>query len=111
MTQPKIMELYEKLGTQEKRAVNRLIRALASGQTTDVELRAICRAVSRNTTNTSTSRPSKSAYILYYKQRYPALRMDLGPQATLGQIAKAAAKEWRELGQKGQAEYYARAWS
>ena len=106
MARPKqIIELHEQLGTQEKRAVNRLVRALASG-VQKAELRSICRSISRNTT--SKPIPSKSAYILYYKARYPVLRAKF-PEASLGTIAKVVGLEWQELGQKGQAEYYEKA--
>ena len=49
MSHHKTMELYEQIGTQEKRAVNRLLKAFASGKVEKAELQSICRSISRNT--------------------------------------------------------------
>jgi hypothetical protein len=100
------MELYNQIGTQEKRAVNRLLKAFASGKVERQELQSICRSISRNTTSASQDAGPKrvSPYILYYKERYPDLRAKM-PEATLGGIAKVVGKEWKALGSK-QAEYY-----
>jgi hypothetical protein len=47
MSNSETMELYNKVGTQEKRAVNRLLRAMASGNVEKSELARVRRSVSR----------------------------------------------------------------
>ena len=98
MSQHKAMDLYEQIGTQEKRAVNRLLKALASGHVKKTELQSICRSISRNTIASQDGAPKRmSPYILYYKERYPDLRAKV-PKASLGGIAKIVGKEWKALG-------------
>ena len=100
------MDLYEQIGTQEKRAVNRLLKALASGKVEKAELSSICRSIARNTSASQDGATKRmSPYILYYKERYPDLRATM-PEASLGGIAKIVGKEWKALGQGGKADYY-----
>jgi hypothetical protein len=109
MSQHKAMDLYAQIGTQEKRAVNRLLKALASGHVTKAKLQSICRSISRNTIASQDEAPKRlSPYILYYKERYPDLRATM-PEASLGDIAKVVGKEWKALGQAKQADYYKQA--
>jgi hypothetical protein len=109
MSHHKTMELYNQIGTQEKRAVNRLLKAFASGNVERQELQSICRSISRNTSASQDAGPKRvSPYILYYKERYADLRENM-PAASLGEIAKVVGKEWKALGQAKQAEYHKQA--
>ena len=97
------MELYNKVGTQEKRAVNRLLRAMASGNVEKSELARVCRSVSRATT--SQDGPKRmSGYILYYKQSYAAER-EKAPSSSLGDIAKVIGRSWKALPQAKRDEF------
>jgi hypothetical protein len=90
--------LYTKLGTQEKRAVNRLLRALTSGKMDEKEVAGICRSVSRLSYAAKEDQQpkKKSGYILYYSEMYPSEKAKQ-PTATLGDIAKTVSKRWKAL--------------
>ena len=84
------MQLYNKIGTQERRAVMRLLRAMASDKVNRGELGSICRSVSRlaSAARSDDGPTCKriSGYILYYKEHYAAERKkhpaaSPGPQA------------------------------
>ena len=47
MSESETMVLYNKLFTQEKRAVNRLLRALARGKVEKAELSKVCHLISK----------------------------------------------------------------
>ena len=83
------------LGTQEKRLVNRLSRALATGKVTRREMKKIGRAISLNT-NEVQQKKRTSGYIEYYAARYQAVRDEM-PKATLGDMAKVVARDWKSL--------------
>jgi hypothetical protein len=101
-----ILELYNGLGTQEKRAVNRLMRGLSRGDIERPELGRICRGISR-ACKSSTEEPKKlNGYIVYYKERYPAVKKKM-PGAELGDIAKAVGAEWKKLGADERVKYSA----
>jgi hypothetical protein len=95
------LELYSKIGTQERRAVNRLLRAMASNNMTQTELSSICRSVSRlSAAARDNDEPKrKSGYIVYYSEQYPSERAKQ-PTASLGEIAKEIAKRWKALPQE-----------
>jgi hypothetical protein len=102
----KTLELYNKLGTQEKRAINRLMRGLSDGNIERPELGRICRGISR-ACKSSTEEPKKmNGYIVYYKERYPAVKKKM-PGAELGDIAKAVGAEWKKLGADERVKYSA----
>ncbi len=95
MNNNETMDLYNKVGTQERRAVNRLLRAMASGKVEKAELDRVWRAVGRATPSQDTSKRI-SGYILYYKQNYAAERKN-APSSSLGDIAKVIGKNWKAL--------------
>ena len=64
MSESETMVLYNKLFTQEKRAVNRLLRALASGKVEKAELSKVCRLISKAAASQEPARKC-SGYILY----------------------------------------------
>ena len=97
------MELYNKVGTQEKRAVNRLLRAMASNKVEKADLSRVCRSVARATTSQDTPKRI-SGYILYYKQNYAAERKN-APSSSLGDIAKVIGKAWNSLPQEKRDEF------
>jgi hypothetical protein len=100
-------ELYDKLATQEKRMVNRLVKSLATGELQKTELSSICRSISRNTAGSKTEKQPPNSYIIYYKEQFPSVRKDL-PDATLGEIAKFISTKWKALGD-GQKVYHKQA--
>lgn len=102
--------LYEKLGTQEKRAVNRLLRALTSGKMDEKEVAGICRSVSRLSYAAKEDQQpkKKSGYILYYSEMYPSEKAKQ-PTATLGDIAKTVSKRWKSLPEAERDAYNKRA--
>ena len=87
MSNNETVDLYNKIGTQEKRAVNRLLRAMTSNKVEKAEL------VARATTSQDTPKRI-SGYILYYKQNYAAERKN-EPSSSLGDIAKVVGKAWK----------------
>ena len=91
MSVSETMVLYNKLFTQEKRAVNRLLRALASGKVEKAELSKVCRLISKAAASQAPARKG-SGYILYYKQHYEAERKK-APDASLGEIGR----QWKAL--------------
>ena len=97
MSKSETMELYNKIGTQEKRAVNRLLRAMAGGKVDKAKLTRVCRSISKIAAKDEPPRLI-SGYILYYKQNYETERQK-APTAGLGEIAKVIAKQWRTLPQ------------
>jgi NAD-dependent DNA ligase len=93
------MQLYNNIGTRERRAVNRLLRAMSSSKVDQAELASICRSVSRlaSTSTAHLDEPKRiSGYILYYKERYAEAR-GKSPAASLGDLAKAIAAQWKQL--------------
>ena len=109
MAKPKVktnnetMELYSNIGTQERRAVNRLLRVLASKNMSQTQLSSICRSVSRLSRDDNEPK-RKSGYIVFYSLHYPDERKKQ-PTASLGQIAKTIAKKWRSLPQAKRDEF------
>jgi hypothetical protein len=93
----KTLELYNGLGTQEKRSINRLMRGLRDGNIERPELGRICRGVSRACQ--STDEPKKmNGYIVYYKQQYPVVKAKMPAGAGLGEIARVVGADWKKLG-------------
>ena len=92
----KTMELYNKLGTQEKRAVNKLMRGLTDGSIERPELGKICRGITRRCAQSNDEPKKMNDYILYYKERYPAFKAKM-PAAGLGDIARYIGAEWKNL--------------
>ena len=91
------MEMYDSLGTNEKRAVNRLLRGLSAGNVGRSELNKMCRGISRVCTRNDGDKPKKvNGYIVFYKEQYPKYRAKM-PDAELGHIARAVGEEWRKL--------------
>jgi hypothetical protein len=103
MNNNETMDLYNKVGTQEKRAVNRLLRAMASGNVEKAELSRVCRSVARATRNLDTPK-RMSGYILYYKQNYAAEKVNT-PSSSLGDIAKIIGKAWKALPEEKRGEF------
>lgn len=99
------MENYAKLGTQEKRMVNRLMRALTNGNVQS--LQSICRNISRNTATDRVQR-KPSGYILFYKENYQTKRNEM-PMASIGAIAKVLGKQWNSLTSEVKTSYKTRA--
>ena len=95
MTESATMVLYNKLLTQEKKAVNRLLRALASGKVEKAELSKVCRLISKAAASQEPARKG-SGYILYYKHHYEVERKK-APDASLGDIAKIIGRQWKAL--------------
>ena len=89
------VDLYNKVNTQKKRAINRLLRAMASGKLEKSELARVCRSIARATASKDTPKKT-SGYIMYYKQNYPAGRNN-APSSSLGDIAKVIGKSWKLL--------------
>jgi hypothetical protein len=102
----KTLELYNGLGTQEKRAVNRLMRGLSRGDIERPEIGRICRGISRACQSTEEQPKKMNGYIVYYKQQYPAVKAKM-PGAKLGDIAKAVGAEWKKLGADERVKYSA----
>ena len=111
MSDSKTFELYNKIGTQEKRAINRLLRALADGNVKQPELSSICRSIRRNTATHDDTKPKKkNGYILFYQEQYPQYKNAVRSSETgLGDVAKIISVKWKDLGIKGQADYNKRA--
>ena len=103
MSNNETVDLYNKIGTQEKRAVNRLLRAMASNKVEKADLSRVCRSVARATTSQDTPKRI-SAYILYYKHNYAAERKN-APSSSLGDIAKVIGKAWKSLPQEKRDEF------
>jgi hypothetical protein len=103
MNNNETMDLYNKVGTQERRAVNRLLRAMASGKVDKNELARVCRAVGRATPSQDTPK-RMSGYILYYKQNYAAEKVNT-PSSGLGDIAKIIGTAWKALPQEKRDEF------
>ena len=91
-----VLELYNRLGTQEKRAINRLMRGLSNGSIERPELSKICRGISRRCQDLEKPKKISNGYILYYKERYPAFKAKM-PAAGLGDIARSIGAEWTAL--------------
>ena len=100
------MDLYSKIGTQERRAVNWLMRAMVSKNVTQTELSSICWSVSRlSAVAKDDDEPKrKSGYIVFYSHHYPDERKKQ-PTVSLGEIAKSIAKRWRGLTQQKRDEF------
>ena len=99
------IQMYDSLGTNEKRAVNRLLRGLSAGNVGRSELNRICRGMSRACTQSDADKPKKvNGYIVYYKSQYPKYRAKM-PDAELGHIARAIGAEWKKLTKDQQAKY------
>ena len=97
MTKSEIVNLYDRLGTQEKRTVGKLVRALSEKE----DMSAICRAVHRKS---PAVRRQPSSYILFYKANYARIRQE-HPGSSLGGIAKLVAEEWKSLSTERKAEF------
>jgi hypothetical protein len=103
----KTLDMFNQLGTQEKRSVNRLLRGLTEGNLEKAEMGKICRSISRACQ--SDEKPKKiNGYILYYKERYPAVQAELRGEK-LGVVAKAVGVEWKKLNADEQAKFNKRA--
>ena len=99
------IQMYDSLGTNEKRAVNRLLRGLSAGNVGRSELNRICRGMSRACTQSDADKPKKvNGYIVYYKSQYPKYRAKM-PDAELGHIARAVGTAWKKLTADQQAKY------
>ena len=101
------MEMYDSLGTNEKRAVNRLLRGLSAGNVGRSELNKICRGMSRACArnDAESEKPKKvNGYIVYYKSQYPKYRAKM-PDAGLAAIARAIGADWKKLTKDQQAKY------
>ena len=113
MSDSKTFELYNKIGTQEKRAINRLLRALADGNVKQPELSSICRSIRRNTATHDDTKPKKkNGYILFYQEEYPQYKNAVRSSEKgfkLGDVAKIISGKWKDLGVKGQSDYNKRA--
>jgi hypothetical protein len=96
MSNSETLELYNNVGTQEKRAINRLLRVMASGKVDRAELGKVCRSVSRLASDSVDAPKRKSGYIVYYQQEFEAQKKAM-PSASLGDIARVIGKQWREL--------------
>ena len=93
------MEMYDMLGTNEKRAVNRLLRGLSAGGISRSELNKICRGMSRACArnDAESEKPKKvNGYIIYYKEQFTKYKMKM-PDAELTAIARAIGAQWRKL--------------
>ena len=66
MSESETMVLYNKLFSQEKRAVNRLLRALASGKVEKAELSKVCRLISKAA---ASKEPAEKALVISYITR------------------------------------------
>jgi hypothetical protein len=104
----KTWELYNKLGTQEKRAVNRLMRGLSEGGIGKPDLGRICRGISRACQGKDEGHKKINGYILYYKERYPIVKAKM-PAAGLGEIARSVGAEWKNLSKDEKAKFNKRA--
>ena len=99
------IEMYDSLGTNEKRAVNRLLRGLSGGKVGRSELNKMCRGISRACALNDAEKPKKvNGYIIYYKEQYPKYRAKM-PDAELGHIARAVGTAWKKLTADQQAKY------
>ena len=76
MSDSKTFELYNKIGTQEKRAINRLLRTLADGNVKQPELSSICRSIRRNTATHDDTKPKKKTVTFcFIKSSILSIRM------------------------------------
>ena len=101
------MEMYDSLGTNEKRAVNRLslLRGLSAGNVGRSELNKMCRGISRACTRNDADKPKKvNGYIVFDREQYPKYRANM-PDAELGHIARAVGTAWKKLTADQQAKY------
>ena len=99
------MEMYDSLGTNEKRAVNRLLRGLSAGNVGRSELNKMCRGISRACTRNDADKPKRvNGYIVFYREQYPKYRAKM-PDAELGHIARAIGAEWKKLTKDQQATF------
>jgi hypothetical protein len=103
-----IDKLFVNLTTQEKRAVNKLIRTLAGGKVKQTDFAAICRSINRNTLKGSRIKKPPSAYILFHSDRFPVFKA-AHPDAKLGDLAKMVGADWNALPPAQKAAYESRA--
>ena len=96
----KVSELYDKLDTQHKRVVMRLLRALANGPFDEGEISRICRIINRQ----SGKERKKTGYILFYTEEYPKVRAK-NKDLALGKIAQTIAKKWNKLASTEKQKY------
>jgi hypothetical protein len=87
-------KLYDNLGTQHKKAVNKLIRTLASGKVEPERFGAVCRSISR--ANSKGVKKPPTAYMLFYQASFHDLRARR-PGAKLGDLAKELGDQWQKL--------------
>jgi Glu-tRNA(Gln) amidotransferase subunit E-like FAD-binding protein len=95
MAKSEFQEAYDTLGTQEKRTVMKLVRALGKNTVSKEDMKSICRKIHSYTRDPNEPK-QKSAYITYYSAVYPELKKK-HPKKTIGEIASVAGKQWREL--------------
>jgi Glu-tRNA(Gln) amidotransferase subunit E-like FAD-binding protein len=95
MAKSEFQEAYDTLGTQEKRTVMKLVRALGKNTVSKDDMKSICRKVHSYTKDEHAPK-RKSAYIVFYSDVYPELKKK-HPKKTIGEIASVAGKQWKEL--------------
>ena len=108
MSMTETMELYKKVGTQEKRTINRLLRAMASGRVEKTDLARVFRSVSRACAANRDGPRRISGYILYYQENY-AVEKSKSPSSSLGEIAKVIGRSWKRLSEEERTEFNKRA--
>jgi hypothetical protein len=101
-----ILDSYDKLGTMERRTVNKLARALATGNVDRPALQRISRSIHRNAASRvqPDKPPRTSGYITFYKEAY-ALHKKETPTDSLGQIAKAVGLKWKSMSVTDREQY------
>ena len=60
------IQMYDSLGTNEKRAVNRLLKGLSSGNVGRSELNKMCRGISRACTRSDVDKPKKVKLVISF---------------------------------------------
>jgi hypothetical protein len=103
-----IDKLFAKLSTQQKRAVNKLIRTLAGGKVKQSDFASICRSINRNTLKGIRVKRPPSAYIMFHSDRFPVHR-EAHPNAKLGDLAKMIGHDWKSLAPAKKALYVSKA--
>ncbi len=93
------MELYNKIDTQEKRAINRVKQP---------ELSSICRSIRWNTATDK----KRNGTFFTTKNNFLGIgsRSEM-PKAGLGEIAHAVGVKWKELGVKGTINAQGKNWA
>jgi hypothetical protein len=95
MVKSEFQEAYDTLGTQEKRTVMKLVRALSKKTVSKEDMKSICRKVHSYTKDENAPK-RKSAYIVFYSDVYPELKKK-HPKKTIGEIASIAGGKWKKL--------------